>query len=96
MGNYYVYILANRSKTLYVGFTGNLRQRVEEHKSGQRGGFTKRYGVNRLVYFERHDDPRAGLKREKKLKNLGRATKIRIVERSNPDWGEIDIGGLGS
>jgi len=94
--SYFVYIMASRSKALYVGFTGNLTQRLEEHRSGQRGGFTKRYNVNRIVYFERHADPRAALKREKKLKNLSRATKDKLVERNNPDWAEIDVDERGS
>ncbi|HEV8680727.1 MAG TPA: GIY-YIG nuclease family protein [Stellaceae bacterium] len=84
---YYVYLLASRKHgTLYLGVTNDLVRRVHEHKSGLAAGFTARYGVDRLVWFEVHDDIEAAILREKKLKKWRRDWKIALIEANNPDW----------
>jgi putative endonuclease len=86
----WVYILASkRSGTLYVGVTSNLDARVYQHKHDLFSGFTKRYGVHRLVWFEEHDDIRQAIEREKQIKGWNRAWKIRVIERVNPDWKDL-------
>ena len=86
----FVYILASRrSGTLYVGVTNDLVRRVSEHKLKEIKGFTSRYGVDRLVYFEEFGDPADAIGREKQLKKWERAWKIELIEASNPDW--IDL-----
>ena len=88
--NYYVYILANRKNgTIYVGVTNNLKKRVFDHKIGLRPGFTKKYNVKNLVYFEIHDLIDSAILREKRIKNWHRAWKIRLIESMNRDW--IDL-----
>ncbi len=82
--SYYVYILASLSGTLYIGITSNLHRRVFEHREGKIEGFTKRYGVHRLVYWEGFDDVRKAIAREKQLKRWRRAKKIALFERVNP------------
>jgi|ERR1700687_3634863 len=85
-----VYILASkRNGTLYVGVTSTLAKRVWEHKEKVTGGFTARYGVDRLVYFELHGSAEAAIRREKQLKKWKRAWKIRLIEGKNPDWGDL-------
>jgi putative endonuclease len=84
---YYVYILASRKYgTLYLGVTNDLIRRVYQHKSKVVDGFTSRYGVDRLVWFEAHDDPVSAIAREKDLKKWRRDWKIRLIEKDNPDW----------
>ncbi|WP_243370361.1 GIY-YIG nuclease family protein [Microvirga solisilvae] len=88
---YAVYILANRKNgTLYIGVTGNLLQRMEQHKSLSVPGFTRRYAVTRLVYIEWYNDIHEAIAREKQLKGWNRAWKIKLIEKSNPDWTELD------
>jgi putative endonuclease len=87
--NYYVYIMSNRTHTLYIGVTDNLYRRVEEHRAGTLGGFTSKYKVRRLVYFEHTDDVGAAIAREKQLKNWRRAKKIRLIEAMNPTWTDL-------
>jgi len=88
--NYYVYILANKMNgTIYIGVTNNLKKRVFEHKSGLISGFTKKYKVRKLVYFEAHDWIDIAILREKRIKKWQRAWKIRIIERMNPDWKDL-------
>jgi putative endonuclease len=83
---YWVYILASRRNgTLYVGVTNDLVRRVWEHRQGV-GGFTTKYGVTRLVYFEDTPDVTAAIQREKNLKHWSRAWKIALIERANPEW----------
>lgn len=83
----YVYMLASRPRgTLYIGVTGDLVRRVFEHRSGAVPGFTRRYGVGRLVWFEIFDDVRAAIQREKTMKHWLRAWKIALIERNNPTW----------
>ncbi|SHK43358.1 putative endonuclease [Bradyrhizobium lablabi] len=86
--SYYVYILANRiGGTLYIGVTNDLVRRVYEHRQKQVESFTKKYGVDRLVYFEQFDDAENAIKREKRLKRWNRAWKIRLIEEHNPNLG---------
>lgn len=85
-----VYILANRRNgTLYVGVTSHLRERTWQHREGLVEGFTKKYGVHQLVYFEFHSDMPSAIKREKQLKNWKRSWKLELIERQNPEW--IDL-----
>ena len=87
---YYVYMLANRKQgTLYIGVTNDLIRRIYEHKEGLVESFTKRYGVDRLVYFETHDSIEAAIVREKKLKHWKRDWKTDLIERDNPDWRDL-------
>jgi putative endonuclease len=84
---YYVYLLASRRHgTLYLGVTNDLVRRVHEHKSKAARGFTSRYGVDRLVWFETYEDPISAITREKDIKKWRRDWKIRLVEEGNPDW----------
>ncbi len=84
---YYVYFLASRKHgTLYVGVTNNLVRRGYEHKSSDTAGFTARYDVDRLVWFEVHDDVETAIVREKKIKKWRRDWKIALIEADNPDW----------
>ena len=90
MKTYYVYILASkRNGTLYTGITNDLARRVIEHKSGLIKGFTKKYSVNKLVYFESTNDVNAAILREKRLKKWKRQWKIELIEKSNPDWKDL-------
>ena len=84
--HYYVYILASISGTLYLGITNNLERRMVEHKEGLISGFTKQYGVHRLVYFEVYSDVRNAVAREKQLKGWRREKKIALIKSTNPSW----------
>ena len=75
--------------TLYVGVTAELARRIWEHRTGAAEGFTKRYGLKRLVYFEFHDDIGAAIQREKNLKHWPRAWKVRIILDVNPEWDDL-------
>ena len=87
---YWVYILANKpGGTLYVGVTNNLIRRVYEHREGLAEGFTKRYGIKMLVYFEAHDTIAAALQREKNIKRWSREWKVDLILASNPDWKDL-------
>ena len=87
---YYVYMLANRKQgILYIGVTNDLIRRVYEHREGSVESFTKRYGVDRLVYFETHDSIEAAIVREKKLKHWKRGWKTDLIEHDNPDWRDL-------
>jgi putative endonuclease len=87
MKSYYVYILAGeRNGTLYIGVTNNLNRRMQEHKKGLVPGFTKRYSVHLLVYFEETNNIRTALIREKQLKKWNRSWKMRLIEKDNPEW----------
>jgi len=87
---YFVYILANRTgNALYVGVTNNLKRRVYEHKNGIISGFTKRYNISKLIYFEIFDDPENAIRREKQLKGGSRQKKIDLINQTNRDW--IDL-----
>ena len=87
---YYVYLLASdRNGTLYLGVTNDIVRRVFEHKSKTVPGFTKRYAVDKLVWFEIFDDPTSAIAREKELKKWRREWKVRLIEEQNPQW--IDL-----
>ncbi len=94
---YWVYILASdRNGTLYIGVTNDLYRRVLEHRQGLVPGFTKRYGVKRLVSFEEHGDIEDAIAREKSMKRWRRARKLQLIEKSNPQWRDlwVEIGGV--
>ncbi|HLY56177.1 MAG TPA: GIY-YIG nuclease family protein [Stellaceae bacterium] len=86
----WVYIMTNRPYgTLYVGVTANLSQRAWEHREGIMEGFTKRYGLKRLVYAERHEDIRAAIQRENNLKHWPRDWKVQLILADNPSWDDL-------
>ena len=88
--SYGVYILARPlGGTLYIGITSDLVRRVYQHREKQTRGFTKRYDVTRLVYFEQYDDPENAIRREKRLKKWTRAWKIQLIEKDNPNWDDL-------
>lgn len=88
--HYYVYIMANRSNgTLYTGVTNDLVRRVNEHRSNLVEGFTKRYGLHKLVHFEETNDIDSALNCEKRVKNLSRAKKLILIENTNPQWDDL-------
>jgi putative endonuclease len=90
MGEYFVYILASkRNGTLYTGVTNDLLKRVYEHKNNLIPGFTSKYGVHDLVYYERYKDVHAAIAREKRIKIWKRAWKIELIEKSNPEWRDL-------
>ncbi len=89
--DYYVYIMMNRSRTLYTGMTNNLLRRVFEHQHLLVEGFTKRYKITQLAYFEHTTDVRAAILREKQIKGWTRAKKIALIESVNPHW--LDLSG---
>ena len=83
---YYVYILTNRSRTLYVGVTGDINRRVLAHNDRAGSQFTRRYLIRQLVYVETTSDVRAAIAREKQIKGWSRAKKIALIEAANPSW----------
>ena len=86
----WIYIMTNRRNgTLYVGVTSDLQRRAWEHRTGIVPGFTKRYGLKRLVYAERHEDIRDAISREKIIKHWPRAEKVRLIHGENPDWNDL-------
>ena len=88
--NYYVYIVTNKSSNvLYTGVTSDLKGRIYQHKTGAISGFTKRYNVKKLVYFETSDDVEGAIIREKQIKKRSRQYKIDLIEKYNPGW--IDL-----
>ena len=93
---FFVYILASRRNgTLYVGVTNDLVRRVYEHKEGALPGFTKKYGVKLLVYFEQHEEIGAAIARENAMKKWRRAWKLELIERENPEWRDLSGDFLG-
>ena len=92
MNQYFVYILTNKSnKVLYIGVTNNLERRMFEHKNKMINGFTKRYNLTKLVYFEETSDIKSALEREKQLKNWHRDWKINLINNFNPKWKDLSI-----
>ena len=91
---YYVYILANRHRTIYTGVTNNLLRRLHEHRTGKSSGFTRRYGVDRLVYVEATTDIHAAIAREKQIKGWVRRKKVTLIESVNPGWKDLSEGWL--
>ena len=90
---YWTYIMASRTRILYVGMTNDLARRVAEHKALVGGGFTSRYRVPRLVYAEEHPDPRDAIRREKEIKGWLRVRKVALVEFVNPSWADLAADG---
>lgn len=87
--SYFTYIMASRSRTLYVGMTGDLRARVFQHKWREHGGFAARYHCDRLVWFEAFGEVGDAILREKELKGWRRAKKIALIEAANPAWVDL-------
>ena len=93
MHNYYVYILTNwNNKVMYVGVTNNLQRRIAEHKSKLIEGFTKKYNVNKLVYYEHTTDINSAIAREKEIKGWKRYKKDELVVSINPKWKDLSLG----
>lgn len=87
---FYVYILANNKKgTLYIGVTSDLIKRVWQHKNNLIDGFSKKYKIHSLVYFEQVSDAKSAIGREKQLKSWNRKWKIDLIEKDNPDWKDL-------
>jgi len=85
-----VYMMANEPNgTLYIGVTSDLETRVNQHRSGELGGFTKRHGLHRLVWYEQHESIVVAIQREKSLKKYKRDWKINLIERENPQWEDL-------
>ncbi|MCA9878133.1 MAG: GIY-YIG nuclease family protein [Thermomicrobiales bacterium] len=85
----WVYILTNRSGTLYIGCTSNLPRRLWEHQQGQVPGFTAQYRITRLIYAEQHPTVRDAMGREQQLKKWSRAKKVALIAQSNPEWEDL-------
>lgn len=89
---YFVYILANKLNTVfYVGVTGNLELRILQHKGKLIKGFTEKYNINKLVYFEYFSNPEDAIAFEKKIKGWTRIKKIRLIEKKNPYWKDLSV-----
>jgi putative endonuclease len=88
---YYVYIMTNKSRTLYTGVTSNLMRRVQEHKEKLIEGFTSKYNIHILVYYESTSSVYAALAREKQIKGWLRAKKIALIESENPEWKDLSF-----
>ena len=88
---FHVYIMTNnpRSAILYTGITGDLRRRVWQHKIKATAGFTRRYNLTQLIYYECFIDPEAAIRREKEIKSWGRSKKMRLIESMNPQWQDL-------
>ena len=92
MHHYYVYILATKQNgTLYIGVTNDLQRRIYEHKNHLIDGFTKKYNIHQLVYYEETTDIQSALQREKQLKAWQRKWKIELIEHSNPEWKNLSL-----
>ena len=90
MKTYHVYIIASgKNGTLYIGVTSDLVKRVQEHKSKATEGFTKKYNVSSLVYFEECNEVEAAIAREKQLKHCNRDWKLKMIEKDNPGWKDL-------
>ena len=88
---YYVYVMAkDRNSTFYVGVTSDLVARVWQHKNDVIEGFTQKYGIHKLVYYEAFDDPENAILREKRLKKWNRPWKMRLIEELNPEWRDLN------
>ena len=89
---YFIYIMTNHSKTLYVGITNDLQRRVYEHRGKLVDGFTKKYNISQLVYYETTDDVRSAIAREKQIKAWRRSKKVALIESVNPHWMDLSEG----
>lgn len=92
MKQYYVYIMTNKSRTLYVGVANNLQTRIYEHKNRLLEGFTKKYNIKMLAYFEIFNDIKLAIAREKQIKGWLRRKKVALVESVNPNWKNLSEG----
>ncbi len=92
MKQYYIYIMTNKSGTLYTGVTSNLRRRVYEHKNKLAECFTKKYNITKLVYYEETSDINAAITREKQIKGWLRKKKIALIKSQNPQWKDLSEG----
>jgi putative endonuclease len=90
--SYYVYIMMSRSDTLYTGMTNDLQRRVYEHKQKVLDGFTKKYNIDMLAYYEETDDVEAAISREKQIKSWRRSKKVELIESMNPQWRDLSEG----
>lgn len=90
--SYHVYIIASRSRTLYIGITNDLRRRVWEHQNDIFPGFTKKYRCHRLVFFESYVTVTLAIAREKQMKSWNRTKKIELIERGNSTWADLSEG----
>jgi len=86
---YYIYIMSNHSRTLYTGFTSNLISRVWKHKNRVYDGFTKKYNIRQLVYYETTTDGLAAIEREKEIKKWRRSKRVALIKRLNPTWRDL-------
>ena len=86
---YYVYIASSISKKIYIGVTNNLPRRICEHREGLVDGFTKKYKIKKLVYYEETSDICSAIEREKQLKKWRREKKIKLIEKDNPEWKDL-------
>ena len=91
MASYYLYILTNKSKTLYTGVTNDLERRVYEHQNKLVPGFTRQYNVSRLVFYEATPNIRSAIAREKQIKGWTRQKKIALIESTNPHWRDLSV-----
>jgi len=89
LSGFFVYLLASKSRTLYVGVTNDLARRMYEHKQGLVRGFSWKYNVDKLVYFETTSDILAAIAREKQIKGWRRERKVTLIESANPDWRDL-------
>ena len=87
--NYYVYILGSKTKTLYIGVTKDLANRIYEHKTKLVKGFTEKYNINQLLYYEQFNDIEQAILREKRLKKWNREWKLNLIQEMNPDWRDL-------
>ena len=92
MNQYFIYIMANRAKTLYVGVTSDLQRRVYEHKQKTFEGFTKKYNLTKLVYYETTEDINSAISREKQIKGWLRRKKTQLIESANPECRDLSEG----
>ena len=88
-GGWFYFMTSRRNGILYAGVTSNLPRRAFEHRSGAVEGFTKRYGLKRLVYYEHFEDIRQAIQREKTIKHWPRAWKVRLIHAANPEWDDL-------
>lgn len=92
MRQYYVYVMSNRAHVLYIGVTNDLGRRAEQHREGDDPGFTRKYHLGRLVYFETYDQISDAIAREKQLKHWNRKKKVALIESLNPRWSDLSRG----
>jgi len=90
---YWVYVMTNRTGTLYVGVTNDLQRRMQEHREGAVRGFTSRYKLDRLIYCKETNDIQAAIAREKEIKGWRRSKKVRLIESVNPGWRNLLLDG---